>query len=77
MALHWHVYVRPSCREVIIERPVTINRRAYRETAGVLMWDGDQYAWQLPEEAYMATILTSVEVRQILAVLDWLNRPEV
>lgn len=75
MPLHWRVYVpsRGGNREVIIERPVSVNNRDYMETAGCLMWDGDRYSWQLPEEAYMATMLTSTEVGQILALLHWIN----
>lgn len=77
-ALSFYVYV-PSCgsREVIISRKVIVNRREYMETAGTLMWDGDQFSWQLPEEAYMATMLTPKEVACVLGLLNWLNRPEV
>lgn len=77
--LYWHVSrLFNGTIEVVIEHgPVNINRRDYMETCGCLIWDGDQFAWALPEEAYMAAVLTPKQVAQIVALLGWLNRSEV
>lgn len=72
-SLSFRVSVHGGSRDVVIERTVMENGRRVTETGGDLMWDGDQYSWCLPHEAYRAAFVTPKEVTCILGLLNWLN----
>lgn len=73
MSLQFYVSNIGASREVSIQRRITLSGSVRYEDGGRLAWDGNEFAWHLPHEAYMACVINPKELACIMGLLNWLN----